>query len=169
MDAMTKLVSGGTLFLLFLATPLACTLSNVSVEPAATQFYTAGFNVQLDNVTSADWGKSINIFILRSTDSIPIQEIKYSDNTQYTIPDNGNVVNGFFYVGPNLLLTNSYIFWVQTCGENMSTTFTVANQYTLIDQLGNFIIWFKDNMFAIIVGLFILAVAFILARSILAR
>jgi len=156
---------------LLLATPFACTLSNVSVEPGVSQFYTAGFQIQLTNVTSADWKKDIDIYVLRTEDNIPIGDIyQYPDQKiKFSIPDNGDIINGFFYVSSNYQLDKTYIFWVQACGSQMQQNFTVINQMGIGDQVGNMIIWFKSNVFVMLIAIIVIVLVIMILRPLLPR
>jgi len=149
---MRKIGILGLFLAMFLATANACQIDSFSVESGVTQYYTAGFNIQYSNVTSADWGKDVDIFVLRSEDNIPIEEI-YKDaknGIKFSIPDNGNATNGFFYIGPKYVINKEYVLWVQACGDQKSATFKVVNQYGIGDMVGNVIIWFRDNIFYLV-------------------
>lgn len=158
-----------TILTLLISMTFACTLSNISVEPGVSQFYTAGFTIQLSNVTSADWQKDIDIYVLRTEDNIPIGDIyQYPDQkVKYSIPDNGEIVNGFFYVSSNLQLDKTYIFWVQACNSQLQQNFTVVNQMGIGDQVGNSIIWFKNNIFVIFIAIIIIVLLILVFRPLI--
>jgi len=170
---MMKITAFKTLIALTLLaiTAFGCTLVNVSVEPAVTQFYTAGFQIQFANVTSVDWKKDIDIFILRSEDYIPIQDIyQYPEfKSKFTIPDNGNMTNGFFYIGGQYQLGKQYVFWVQACDSQQQANFEVVNQYGIGDQVGNAITWFKNNILSIFIGIIVLVLIILIIRPLIAR
>lgn len=166
-----KMMKIAAAVLMMLAIALPCTLVNVSVEPAVTQFYTAGFTITFADINTSNYQKDIDIFVLRSEDSIPIKEIYQDANSQqqFVIPDTGNTTSGFFYVDQNLVLGKSYLLWVQTCGGSMSAPFEVVNQYTLADQVGSVIVWLKNNIFILIIVTLIFALAVLIARPIIQR
>jgi hypothetical protein len=154
-----------------LSLSFACTLVNISVEPAVTQFYTAGFSITLADINSTNWKKDIDIFVLRGEDYIPIQEIYKDSNSQehFSIPDNGNMTNGFFYVGNNFQLGKQYVFWVQACGTQQQADFEVVNQYGIGDQVGTLVMWLKNNILAIFIGIIILVLLILIMRPLITR
>ena len=152
-------------------TASACTLVNISVEPAVTQFYSAGFQIHFTSVTSSDWKNEIDVFILRSEDNMPIEELyQYpNENIKYSIPDNGNVTTGFFYVNQNYVVGKEYIFWVQACQSQQQQTFVVSNQYGWGDQAGSFIQLIKNNIFYLLMAIVIVVLIVVVARPLIQK
>jgi len=145
--------------LMMVAIALPCALTNVTMEPAVTQYYSAGFQIEFSNINSSNWGNEIDMFVLRAEDNIPIEEV-YQDSAnqvKYTIPDSGTYTTGLFSIGTKYVVGKSYILWVQACGGNVTVPFMVANQYGIADWLSGIMIWFVDNIFYIIIGLMFLA------------